>query len=136
MSDEIVAGGFSKPAARAASTRKLIPMHVANATVHIESAVEAAEIDPTDAIYAVALPSPKEAFENGLEVVKECIGAIGARLDELAEKLGPQEVSVEFSLAFEGTGKARVIPLLVTAETKGATGLKMTAKWRRPEAKG
>jgi hypothetical protein len=111
-------------------------MQVGNATVYIEGAGEAAEIEPTDRIYAVALPSPKEAFENALEVVKECVGVMGTRLEELAEKLRPQELSVEFSLAFEGAGKAQVIPLLVTAETKGSTGLKITAKWRRPEAKG
>lgn len=136
MSDEIVAGGLPEPSARTASTRKLIPMQVGDATVYIQSAGEAAEIEPTDRIYAVALPSPKEAFENALTVVKECVGVMGARLEEMAENLRPQELSVEFSLDFEGTGKARVIPLLVTAETKGSTGLKITATWRRSEAKG
>jgi inner membrane protein involved in colicin E2 resistance len=136
MSDEIVSGGFPESAMKVSSTRKLIPMQVGNATVYIVSAVESAEVEPTDDIYAVAVPSPKEAFENGLEIIKECIGTIGVRLEEMAEKLRPQELSVEFSIAFEGTGKARIIPLLVTAETKGSTGLKITAKWQRPEAKG
>jgi inner membrane protein involved in colicin E2 resistance len=49
------------------------------------------------------------------------------------ETLKPQELSVEFSISFEGTGKAQVIPVLVTAETKASTGLKVTAVWKHTQ---
>jgi hypothetical protein len=70
MSDEIVAGGFPEPAVQAASTRKLIPMQVGNATVYIVGAVEAAEVEPTDDIYAVTLPSPKERSRMGSKLLR------------------------------------------------------------------
>jgi hypothetical protein len=39
-------------------------------------------------------------------------------------------VSVEFSLSFEATGKAQLVPVFVTGETKAATGLKVKAVWK------
>jgi Trypsin-co-occurring domain 1 len=83
----------------------------------------------------VALPSPKEAFENALEVIQECVGGIGKRLEALARELRPDEISVEFSLQFEGTGTAQIIPVLVTTQTKATGGIKVNAVWRQLDKK-
>lgn len=54
---------------------------------------------------------------------------MGERVETLAENVKPREVTVEFTLSFEASGKAQLIPVFLTGQTKAATGLKVTAVW-------
>lgn len=112
-----------------AATRRLMPMRIGQATVYIEQVGVPAEVEQPDGIYTVA-PSPQEAFEKAGEVLQACVRIVGEQIDRLEDWM-PHEVTVEFSLSFEGTGRASIIPVFVTAETKATTGLKVTAKWQR-----
>jgi len=107
-------------------------MQVGNAIVYIERTGPPVEVQ-TDEIYPVAPLSPQAAFDAASEVLRECVRVVGDRLETLAEK-HPQEITVEFSVTFEVKGKASLIPVFVTGETGAQTGLKVTAKWKRPEA--
>jgi Trypsin-co-occurring domain 1 len=134
MSDKISAGigGIGTPSREPASTRQFIPMQVGKATVYVEQVGQPAVVEADDRIRPVA-PSPKEAFENAVEVLQECIHVVGGKVEMLAEKAKPQEITVEFTLTFGATGKMTLIPVLVTGETTASTGLKVTAVWRQPE---
>jgi hypothetical protein len=110
-------------------------MRVGSATVYVEDFGEPTYIEADDRVRPVALPSPQEAFESAGEIVRECVRVIGERVEALAVKARPQEISVEFSLSFGVKGKAALIPVFVTGETGAETGLKVTAVWKREEAK-
>jgi hypothetical protein len=106
-------------------------MQVGHATVFVEQVGESAIIETDDTIRAVAVPSPSEVFENAGEILRECVRVIGERLEAIAVKARPDEVSVEFSLSFEVKGTTSVIPIFVTAEGGAQTGIKVTAVWKR-----
>lgn len=129
MSDEIGFGGDGGTR-RAASTpqRQLVPMKVGGATVFVEQVGEPLEVE-TDEIYPVAPLSPTEAFEKAGEALQECVRVVGEKVEGLAGKAMPREVTVEFTLSFEATGRAQLIPVFLTGETKAQTGLKVTAVW-------
>lgn len=133
VSDEIFAGDLDLSRAKPSPVRRLIPMQVGKATVYIEQIGESAEVQTDDSIYPVAPPTPGEVFENAVEVLQECVRVVGAKLETLATKAMPQEVTVEFSLTFQARGKMTLVPVFVTGETGVETGLKVTALWRRPE---
>jgi hypothetical protein len=135
MPDEIVLGTATNSMPSKPEQARAIPMQVGNAIVFIATGDQSLQIQESDRIYAVALPSPKEAFENALEVIQECVGGIGKRLEALARELRPDEISVEFSLQFEGTGTAQIIPVLVTTQTKATGGIKVNAVWRQLDKK-
>jgi len=105
-------------------------MRVGSATVYVEDYGESALIEVDDRLRPVAPPSPQEAFGSAGEILRECVRVIGERVDALAVKARPQEISVEFSLSFEVKGKAALIPVFVTGETGTETGLKVTAVWK------
>lgn len=134
MSDEIFAGNIDVSRAEPLSPgRRLIPMQVGKATVYIEQIGEPAEVQTDDSIYPVAPPTPREVFENAVEVLQECVQVVGTKLETLAAKAMPQEVTVEFSLTFQARGKMALVPVFVTGESGLETGLKVTALWKRPE---
>lgn len=133
MSERIIPGGVSGSASESGPQRRFVPLKVGNATVYVEYAGDVGEVEVDDRIYPVAPPTPQEAFETAGEVLHECVRVVGERMDSLAERAKPQEVTVEFTLTFEGSLNSSVIPILVTAGTKASTGLRVTAVWRRPE---
>ncbi len=108
--------------------RRLIPLRVGDAVVFIEQVGESPDVMVDDQIYPVA-PVQQEAFEQAGQVIDECVRTIGARVKGLASEVKPREVTVEFTISFEATTKAQIIPLLVTGGTKVNTGLKVTAVW-------
>lgn len=129
MTDEIGFGNDEEPRAEFSRTPTLVPMRVGSATVFVEQAGGFAEIQADDRIYLASPPSPEEAFEEAGQILKECVRVVGERVMELADKSRPRDITVEFSLSFEAAGKAQLIPVLLTGETKAATGLKVTAVW-------
>jgi Trypsin-co-occurring domain 1 len=72
-----------------------------------------------------------EAFQIGSDILRECVRVIGERIEMMAEKARPNKVVVEFSISFEVKGKASIVPIFLTGETGGKTGLKITAEWAR-----
>lgn len=136
MSSEITMGGPSPSETTPdESERRFVPMRVGDAWVYVEQVGEPPDIaEESSEIYmAAGIPSPEDVFENASGVVKECVRIVGDRLGDLrrsGKAVMPEELSVEFSLSFEGSGKASLIPVLVTAETKTTTGLKVKAVWK------
>jgi hypothetical protein len=110
-------------------------MQVGSATVFIEQVGERVEVQTDDTIYPVSPPSPDEAFDKAGFILQECVRVVGEKIEEIAEKSKPREVTVEFTLSFEAAGKAQLIPVLFTGETKAVTGLKVIAMWG-PTAQG
>lgn len=133
MSDEIFTGSIDVFRAESSPVRRLIPMQVGKATVYVEQIGESAEVQTDDSIYPVAPPTPREAFENAVDVLQECVRVVGTKIETLAAKTMPQEVTVEFSLTFQARGKLALVPVLVTGESGLETGLKVTALWKRSE---
>lgn len=129
MSDIIGFGGGAESRPDLRQVREFVPMRVGEATVFVEQIGELAEVEPNDEIYAAAPLGPDEAFEKASEILQECVRVVGERIDGLAQKAKPQEVTVEFALSLEATGKAQLIPVFLTGETKAASGLKVTAVW-------
>lgn len=129
MADEIGYGGASEPPASDAPTRTLVPLQIGTATVYVEQVGAPAAVAGGEEIHVVAAVDPRQAFQTASEFLRECVATMGERLSKLSE-YGPQEVSIEFSLSFEATGKAQLIPIFVTGETKAATGLKVKAVWK------
>jgi hypothetical protein len=129
MSDAIGFGG-SEQSAASTPTSRLIPMQVGSATVYVEQFGAPPEVEVDERIRPVA-PDPKQAFEQASEILRECVRVVGERVEGLAEKARPRDITVEFALSFEATGKAQLIPVFLTGETKAITGLKVTAVWSR-----
>lgn len=133
MSDEISVGGigewFQDP-----KRRRLVPMKVGNAVVYIEQVGEGVEVAADDTIYPVA-PTPVEAFEQAGQALEECVRVLGERITTLGHMVRPEKVTVEFTLAFEASGTARIIPFFVSTSSKVNTGLKVTAEWDRSRDK-
>jgi hypothetical protein len=117
----------------AAQARRFVPLQVGSATVYVEQVSTPAEIEGTGDIYPVA-PSPQDAFQKAGEVLEECVRMMGERIEKLAEHAKPQQITVEFTLTFEATGRATLIPVLITAESKAGMGFKVTALWGHPDA--
>lgn len=129
MGDEIGFGGDGESRPEGGSVRKLVPMQIGTATVYVEQVGEPPEIETDEDIYPVAPPGPREAFEQAGEILHECVRVVGERIEGLTEKAKPGQVTVEFTLSFEAKGKAQLIPVFFTGETKAQTGLKVTAVW-------
>ena len=132
MSDDI---GFGSSQPAAPSARRVVPLKIGDAVVYIEQAGVQPQIESSDAIRPVA-PTQQEAFEEASAIIDQCVSTIGHKIDSLAAAVKPQKVTVEFSISFEATGKAQIIPLLVTGETKVNTGLKVTATWESSTTSG
>jgi uncharacterized membrane protein len=107
----------------------MVPMQVGSATVYVVRSEEARVVED-DRIRPVSPISPQEAFQAAGEFLHECVRLVGEKVETLAEKARPHEVAIEFSLSFEVTGKASVIPIFVTGEASTHTGLKVKAVWK------
>jgi hypothetical protein len=107
-------------------------MRIGNAVVWVEDVGGPAEIESTGDVRTVA-PDPSQVFDNATTAIRECVRIVAEKMDEIAEKIRPQQVTVEFSVSFDASGKASVIPIFLTGETKVSTGLKVTAVWKHSE---
>ena len=134
MNDEIRVGGISESLSQPASPRRLVPMQIGSAIVYIEQVGESITVETDDRIRPVAPPNLQEAFEAAGGILHECVHVLGERIEALAEKAKPQQITVEFSLSFEVSGKASIIPIFVTGQAGSQTGLKVTAVWEHPQA--
>lgn len=132
MNDEIRTGQLPASLGNDKGIRHLVPMKVGNATVFVEQVGEAVAIE-SDEIRTVSPPSPEDAFEKAGEILHECVRVLGERIEALATKARPSEVSIEFSLNFEAKGKTSIIPIFASAEAGIQTGLKVTAVWKQKE---
>lgn len=126
MSDEIGYESDARSEQDLPTTRKLVPMRVGEAIVHVEETPGLVSGGGDD-IYPVA-SSTEEAFERANEVLEECVRVVGERVSTLGD-VKPKQITVEFSLTFEATGKSQIIPVLLTGETRAGAGLKVTAVW-------
>lgn len=133
MDGEITAGTNLSPHAESAPSKTMVPMQIGSATVYVVQTVGETLTVEDDRIRPVAPLSPAQAFESAGEILRECVRVIGERIDNLADKARPQQVTVEFSLTFEVKGKASIVPVFVTGETSAQTGLKVTALWKRAD---
>jgi hypothetical protein len=119
---------------RSASTRQLVPMHVGTAMVYVEQLDEPPVVyDPTGGIRPVAPPDLADAFRRASDAIQECVTTVGSRVESLASRAKPEEITVEFSITFEAQGGIHLLPVLVTAQSKIGTGLKVTARWSLAE---
>lgn len=126
MDDEIAVGGIREPDDVASSQRHLVPIQVGEATVWIEHVADPV-VEPGDAIHPVAPPNPQQAFESAASFLRECVRIFDDRIRRLERR--PEEISVEFSLGFEMRGKATLIPVFITGESRLSGGMKVTAIW-------
>jgi hypothetical protein len=109
-------------------------MRVGAATVYVEQISEPAVVyDESGGIRPVGAPDVGEAFRRAGEAIQECVSTIGQRIETLAGKTKPREITVEFSLTFEAQGGIHLLPILVTAQSKVGTGLKVSAVWSLAE---
>ncbi len=105
-----------------------VPMKVGAATVYIEQIGAAGEVTAGD-IYTASVPDPRSVFEDAVNVLEQCVGVVGAKVHSLAASVLPEEIKMEFPLAFEVAGQAKIIPVLVQGSSKASAGLKVTATW-------
>ena len=133
MSEITVAGGDS--ASETLPTdggRRLVPMQVGDAVIYIEQIGPPPKVEGNAEIRAVSAPDPREVFEQASTALRECVRQVGEKLTAMADKVRPQQVTVEFSISFDAKGKS-VIPVFFTGEAGVTTGLKVTALWKEPE---
>lgn len=50
------------------------------------------------------------------EILRECVRVVGEQVRGLGEGALPRQVRVEFSLALEAKGEAKIVPVLLTGE--------------------
>lgn len=108
--------------------RRFTPMKVGDAVVYVEEADGTLEMESTDEIYGASV-STEKVFDEATNIIGECVRIVGGQVANLAGNAKPNRVEVEFSLSFEVKGKAQVIPVILTGETKGSAGLRVTAVW-------
>jgi Trypsin-co-occurring domain 1 len=72
----------------------------------------------------------ENAFEAAAKVIRESVRVIGSQLHDVGAELMPSELTVELGFTFAATGKATIVPVFLTGETKGELALKVTAKWK------
>jgi len=112
-----------------AKPRRFIPMSVGEAAVYVEVTDEPPRIDVDEEIYAASSNNLADIFGDAGKILKEIVSGVGEHVAALGDKTRPEQVSVEFALSFEAGGKAHLIPVLFTGETKAVSGLKVTAVW-------
>jgi hypothetical protein len=103
-------------------------MRIGNAEVFIQPSAQPVEIPPEARPHTVS-PSPEKSFDQAVTVIQECVRVVGGKIRDVGETLTPEELTLEFTVTFEVSGKVTPIPILVTGETKANTGLKVIAKW-------
>jgi hypothetical protein len=113
---------------------RFYPMQVGDAIVWIEQVGPAAVVHPAgNEIYAAArIPSPQEIFPQAVDILQECVRAVGDQISKLGAHSRPQEVQIEFALSFEASSEGGFIPVF-RAGTGVTAGLKITATWKHDE---
>jgi Trypsin-co-occurring domain 1 len=115
-------------AAVGVSERRLVPMQVGSAVVYIEAVGADLAVEEPEEFHAAGV-DPKQAFETASDALKECVHVVGERIEEMKDAIRPDEVGIEFTIAFEVGGKATIIPVLLTGAAKTQLGVKVAAKW-------
>lgn len=128
MNDKIGYGDGHGSEADPSLARRFVPMQVGDAVVYIEENKGDLKVERSDKIYP-ASAGTEAVFDEATRIIKECVRVVGTQVTDLGEKVKPTRVEVEFSLSFEASGKAQVIPVILTGETKGGAGLRVTAVW-------
>ena len=136
MEDEIGLGTGKEAEAENAGLRRLVPMRVGEAVLYIEVAGEPPNVEGDEEVYAGAVRDPADVFGAAGRALEEVVRVVGERVAALGERARPDQVSAEFSLSFEAGGKAHLIPVLFTGETKAVSGIKVTAVWGTPPEVG
>jgi hypothetical protein len=121
--------GDGEAAAVGIQGRRLVGMQVGSATVFVEAVGPAPAVEQPEEFRPVSV-DPKQAFETASEALKECVQVVGERIEKMAQAARPDEVGIEFTIAFEVAGKATIIPVLLTGAAKTQLGVKVTAKWQ------
>ena len=129
MDSEVGLGTGREAEAGTARPRRLVPMRVGEAAVYVEVAGKPPSVEGDDEIYAAAPKKPEDVFGEVGRALKEVVRVVGEQVAALSDKARPEQVSVEFALSFEAGGKAQLIPVLFTGETKAISGLKIIAVW-------
>lgn len=114
----------------AGAARRLVPMKVGSATVFIDQVGVVPSPLADDRIYAVGALDPTQAFERAGEALREILAWVEKRSHELGDRR-PDDLTVEFSLGFEVSGQASIIPIFVSSSGKFDGNLKITAVWHR-----
>lgn len=114
--------------------RRLVAISVGEAAVYVEVAGEPLSIEGDEDIYPAAAKGPADVFGEAGRALKEIVHVVGERVVSLGNEVKPDQVSVEFALSFEAGGRAQLIPVLFTGETKAVSGLKVTAVWETASA--
>jgi hypothetical protein len=117
---------------RDAERARLVPMKVGNSEVWVESVgpPPEVELDAADEWEAIGGLDPADAFYKASDALRECVHIVGEKLDDLGDKISPDEVGVEFTISFDVGGEARIIPVLLTTKANTTMGVKVTALWR------
>src|SRR5436305_1373768 len=97
--DEDIELGAATEVEFALPPRHLVPMVVGGATVYVQQ-IGDVELEEGEGIYAVAPPSPTEAFQKAVEVIEGALTSIGDRVQAVEQKIHPDELTVELSLSF------------------------------------
>jgi len=134
VDDEIRLGTGDQTEARTVGPRRLVPMRVGEAAVYVEVANEPPSVEQNDEIYSATPKRPADVFGEAGKALNEVVRVVGEQVATLGDKVVPKQVSVEFALSFEAGGKAQLIPVLFTGETKAVSGLKVTAVWETSSA--
>jgi hypothetical protein len=98
-------------------------------TVFVEAGM-LGSIPDDESIHAVGLSQPRQALEDAIDFTKALMKSLGSRIAEIDAALSPDELNVELSFTFRATGKATVIPVLLTGETGAEAAIKVSATWR------
>jgi hypothetical protein len=106
----------------------MVRIEIGTAVVFIEQSDVPLELNLGDDIHPVSLPNPQSAFEHAGDFLRELVGIFDRRIHALASR--PEEVSVDFSLGFEVSGKATLIPVLLSGKSTTQAAIKVSATWR------
>jgi hypothetical protein len=112
--------------------RRLVPMKLGDAEVYVERVGTLIDVEDSDRIYTAA-PGSDVAFEEAMQILRECVRVVGKHITSLGKEAIPSQVSVEFALSLEAKGEAKIIPVLLTGEAKATSGFKVTAVWGKLE---
>lgn len=132
MGDDIGFGGGGEERSGPSPERRLVPMKLGDAEVYVERIGSPNEVENSDRIYTAA-PGSDMAFEEAMQILRECVRVVGEHITSLGEEAIPKQVRVEFALSLEAKGEAKIIPVLLTGEAKAASGFKITAVWGKLE---
>lgn len=121
----------SPPEPAITASARLVPIAIGDAVVFVQQVGPPPAVEVDERIYPVGAPSLSDAFDRAGDMLREVLRLVDERTKQLDDATRPDHLTVEFSLSFEVSGKASVIPIFVTGETGLQTGLKVVAVWDR-----